>query len=59
MLVRDYVVNEVLANEPAEVIDVLSAAAIVPRINAPLACALTDRPDAGSCCAPPKRTGCS
>ena len=47
MLVRDYVVNEVLANEPPEVIDVLSAAAVVPRVSAPLACALTDRPDAG------------
>ena len=47
MLVRDYVLNEVLANEAPEVIDVLSAAAVVPRVNPSLAQALTDRPDAG------------
>ena len=47
VLVRDYVLHEVLANEAPEVIDVLSAAAIVPRINPSLAYALTDRPDAG------------
>ena len=47
MLVRDYVLNEVLANEAPEVIDVLSAAAVVPRVNPSLASALTDRPDAG------------
>ena len=47
VLVQDYVLQEVLANEAPEVIDVLSAAAIVPRINPSLACALTKRPDAG------------
>ena len=47
MLVRDYVLNEVLANEAPEVIDVLSAAAVVPRVNPSLASAMTDRPDAG------------
>ena len=47
VLVQDYVLQEVLANEAPEVIDVLSAAAVVPRINPSLAQALTDRPDAG------------
>ncbi len=47
MLVHDYVLNEVLANEAPEVIDVLSSAAVAPRVNPSLACALTDRPDAG------------
>ena len=47
MLVRDYVLHEVLANEAPEVIDVLSAAAAVPRINPKLAHTMTDRPDAG------------
>ncbi len=47
VLIRDYVVREVLANEASEVIDVLSAAAVVPRINSILAQALTDHADAG------------
>jgi LuxR family transcriptional regulator, maltose regulon positive regulatory protein len=47
VLVQDYVLHEVLANEAPEVIEVLSAAAIVPRVNPSLARALTDRPDAG------------
>ena len=47
MLVQDYVLHEVLANEAPEVIEVLSAAAVVPRVNPSLAQALTDRPDAG------------
>jgi LuxR family transcriptional regulator, maltose regulon positive regulatory protein len=47
VLVQDYVLHEVLANEAPEVIDVLSAASIVPRINPSLAYALTERPDAG------------
>ncbi len=47
VLVQDYVLHEVLANEAPEVIDVLSAAAVVPRVNPSLAHALTDRPDAG------------
>ena len=47
LLLADYVRREVLANEPAELIDVLSAAAVVPQINASLAQALTRRPDAG------------
>jgi LuxR family maltose regulon positive regulatory protein len=47
VLVHDYVLNEVLANEAPEVIDVLSAAAVVPRVNPTLAHAMTDRPDAG------------
>ena len=34
VLVQDYVLHEVLANEAPEVIDVLSAAAVVPRVNA-------------------------
>ena len=37
VLVADYVLHEVLANEVPEVIDVLSAAAIVPRVNPSLA----------------------
>ena len=47
VLVQDYVLHEVLANEAPDVIDILSAAAIVPRINPGLAYALTKRPDAG------------
>ena len=47
VLVQDYVLHEVLANEAPEVIDVLSAVAVVPRVNPSLAQALTDRPDAG------------
>ena len=47
VLVHDYVLHEVLANEAPDVIDVLSAAAVVPRVNTSLAQALTDRPDAG------------
>ena len=47
VLVHDYVLHEVLANEAPEVMDVLSAAAVVPRVNPSLAQALTDRPDAG------------
>jgi LuxR family transcriptional regulator, maltose regulon positive regulatory protein len=47
LLVQHYVMHEVLANEAPEVIDVLCAAAIVPRINAALAHALTGRADAG------------
>ena len=47
VLVQDYVLHEVLANEAPEVIDMLSAVAVVPRVNPSLAHALTDRPDAG------------
>ena len=47
VLVQDYVLHEVLANEAPDVMDVLSAAAVVPRVNPSLAQALTDRPDAG------------
>ena len=47
VLVQEYVLHEMLANESPEVIDVLSAAAVVPRVNPSLANALTDRPDAG------------
>jgi LuxR family maltose regulon positive regulatory protein len=47
-LVQDYVLREVLAGEAPEVVDVLSAAAAVPRINTSLAGAMTDRPDAGA-----------
>jgi LuxR family maltose regulon positive regulatory protein len=46
-LVQHYVLHEVLADEATEVIDVLAAAAVVPRINASLAQVLTGRPDAG------------
>ena len=47
VLVQDYVLHEVLANEAPEVLDVLSAAAIVPRVNPSLARVLTGRPEAG------------
>ena len=47
LLVHHYVLHEVLANEAAEVIDILSAAAVVPRIDSVLAHALTGRSDAG------------
>ena len=47
VLVQDYVLHEVLANEAAEVLDVLYAVAVVPRVNPSLARALTDRLDAG------------
>ena len=39
--------HEVLANEAPEVIEILCAAAVVPRINSVLAHALTGRSDAG------------
>ena len=47
VLVHDYLVREVLGDEPDEILDVLSAAAIVRRINPSLAQAITGRPDAG------------
>ena len=47
VLLQDYVLQEVLANEAPEVIDVLSAAAVVPRVNPSLAQAMTDRQEAG------------
>ena len=46
-LVHDYVLHEVLGDEAPELIDVLFAAAVVPRTNSSLAVALTVRPDAG------------
>ena len=46
-LIQDYVLHEVLATEAPELIDVLYAAAVVPRINSGLARALTARADAG------------
>jgi LuxR family maltose regulon positive regulatory protein len=47
VLVQDYVLREVLADEAPELIDLLWAAAVVPRINAGLAQRLTGRSDAG------------
>ena len=47
VLIQDYVLHEVLANEAAEVLDVLYAAAVVPRVNPSLAQKLTDHLDAG------------
>ena len=47
VLVNDYVWREVLARELGDVLDVLSAAALVARINPSLATAITRRPDAG------------
>jgi LuxR family maltose regulon positive regulatory protein len=44
--VQDYVLRELLANEPLEVIEILHATAVVPRVNAGLAEALTGRSDA-------------
>jgi LuxR family maltose regulon positive regulatory protein len=46
-LIQDSVLHEILATEAPELIDVLYAAAVVPRINLGLAAALTARPDAG------------
>ncbi len=46
-LLRDYVLRDVLADEPPDVIEVLTAAAVAPRVNASLAHALTGHPDAG------------
>ena len=47
LLLHHYVLHEVLANEAPEVIEILCAAAVVPRINSVLAHALTGRSDAG------------
>jgi LuxR family maltose regulon positive regulatory protein len=47
LLVHDYLLREVLAGEPDEILDVLSAAAIVPRINPGLGHAISGRSDAG------------
>jgi LuxR family transcriptional regulator, maltose regulon positive regulatory protein len=47
LLVQDYLFHEVLAAEAPELLEVLAAASVVPRINAGLAQALTDRDDAG------------
>ncbi len=46
--IQDYVVNEVLANEAADVFAMLSAAAVVPRINASLGRAMTGLSDAAA-----------
>ena len=59
VLVQDYVLHEVVANEAPELIDVLYAAAIVPRINPSLAQALTDRPDAGRLLGTAEARACS
>jgi LuxR family maltose regulon positive regulatory protein len=47
LLVHDYVLHEILSDESAETMDVLFAAALVPRLNAELGAALTGRNDAG------------
>jgi LuxR family maltose regulon positive regulatory protein len=47
MLIQDYVLHEVLAAEAPELIDILHAAAVVPRINSGLASTMTGRTDAG------------
>jgi LuxR family transcriptional regulator, maltose regulon positive regulatory protein len=47
LLVQRYVLHEVLADEAPELIEILCAAAVVPRINSVLAHAMTGRADAG------------
>jgi len=47
VLVHHYVFHEVLAGEAPDLLEVLNAASVVPRINAALAQALTGRDDAG------------
>jgi LuxR family maltose regulon positive regulatory protein len=46
LLLEDYVMQEVLAHESAELVDVLVATSIVKHIDAALACVLVARPDA-------------
>ena len=57
VLVHDYVLHEVLANEARDVIDVLTAVAVVPRVNPSLAVALTDHADAGELLRTAERRG--
>jgi ATP/maltotriose-dependent transcriptional regulator MalT len=57
LLVQDYVLHEVLAHEEPAVIEILSAAAVVPRINTSLAHALTLRADAGDLLGTAERRG--
>jgi LuxR family maltose regulon positive regulatory protein len=47
VLIHDYVFHEVLATEGPDLREVLAAVSVVPRVNAALAEALTDRDDAG------------
>jgi LuxR family maltose regulon positive regulatory protein len=47
LLVEDLVLREVLAEEGQEMIDLLAAVAVVPRVNSSLAEALTQQPGAG------------
>ena len=47
LLIQDYILREVLAAEPPELIETLSNVAVVERVNTSLAQALTGRPDAG------------
>jgi LuxR family transcriptional regulator, maltose regulon positive regulatory protein len=45
--VSDYLVGEVLQRVPADVLDVLRAGSVCEQVSAPLAVALSGRPDAG------------
>ncbi len=47
LFMQDYVLRELLANEAPELIEVLHAAAVVPRLSSSLARAITERSDAG------------
>ncbi len=55
-LVHDYVLHEVLGDEAPELIDVLFAAAVVPRTNSSLAVALTAQAGCGRAPAPSRAT---
>jgi ATP/maltotriose-dependent transcriptional regulator MalT len=57
LLLADYVLQEVLGNEAPDLIEALSAVAVVPRVNPRLAQALTGRTDAGELLSRAERHG--
>ncbi|HEY7011094.1 MAG TPA: AAA family ATPase, partial [Jatrophihabitantaceae bacterium] len=57
LIIQDYMLREAFAAEAPELIDALSRVAVVERVNAGLAEALTDRPDAGALLEEAERRG--
>jgi ATP/maltotriose-dependent transcriptional regulator MalT len=57
LLLADYVLQEVLGNEAPDLIEALSAVAVVPRVNPRLAQELTGRADAGELLSRAERHG--
>jgi LuxR family maltose regulon positive regulatory protein len=57
LLLADYVLQEVLGNEAPDLIEALTAVAVVPRVNPRLAQALTGREDAGELLSRAERHG--